>query len=471
MRRKHYQRSVLESVLPSELIEEAVQAGATGHERERKLPLSSVGRTLVGMGLFRDRSARRVLSDALAGLGGPVSWGSADVPHHTSLTEAIDRLGFESTRGIFRAQAHLLTSRYDWQSTWHGHLVTMLDGSCLRTADNTANDRAFGRPGVSRGGKSAFPMMRLLTHVAAGTHLLRDVVMGPYCRNELKLAEHLLDRFQAGSILLMDRAFHCYSWLGELTLRGVHFVVRAKAEGPSVANARKRERLGPRDHLGVLPIPKSTRLAHPHLPEEIPVRVISAGHRGNKITVLTSLLDAARYPAREVLNLHAVRWEAELAFRELKPQLGHDLVPLRMKTPTRVLQEAYGLLTAYNCVRGLMCEAAEARGCRPLRLSFTQALQHVRSAVIAATQAPLRSEREGWEAHKALLLAIGTSVLQPKRVGRSCPRAVKVKSSNFPRKRPGCSAVRTRRQDQRRRVEEARAARERQASHGVALAS
>jgi len=314
-------------------------------------------------------------------------------------------------------------------------------------------------------------MVRLLAHVDSGTHLLRDVVMGPYYRNELKLAEHLLDRFQAGSVVLMDRGFHCYSWLGELMLRTVHFVVRAKADSPSVANPRKLRRLGQRDHLGVLSIPKSTRRTHPHLPEEIPVRVISSGRRGNKITVITSLLDPARYPAREVLDLHAVRWEAELAFRELKPQLGHDLTPLRTKTPTRVLQEAYGLFTAYNSVRGLMCEAAEARECRPLKLSFTEALQHVRSAVIAATQAPLRSEREARDVHEMLLLAIGTSVLPPKRVGRSCPRAVKVKSSNFPRKRPGCTTARTRRQNQRHRVEEARAARERQASGGVALAS
>jgi hypothetical protein len=54
----------------------------------------------------------------------------------------------------------------------------------------------------------------------------------------------------------------------------------------------------------------------------------------------------------------------------------------------RVLQEAYGLVLAYNLIRCLMTEAAIKAGVCPLRISFVDSLERIRSAALLMAAAP-----------------------------------------------------------------------------------
>ena len=94
-----------------------------------------------------------------------------------------------------------------------------------------------------------------------------------------------------------------------------------------------------------------------------------------KVVLLTTLLDPKAYPKQEIKALYRSRWEAELAFRELKSHMLGSHVAFRSKTPTRVLQEAFAQLIAYQCLRGLMASAAVKAGKKPLQISFTGALE------------------------------------------------------------------------------------------------
>jgi hypothetical protein len=404
------------------------------------------------MGLFRDLSISNVVSQALAGLGSHVPWGVGDPPHTTSIAEARDRLGFECLASLSHEQGAWLCDLFADMSTWRTHETYVMDGSTLRTADTPENDAAFGRPGASGGRLAAFPQLRVVLLMAAGTHLIRRAAFGPYRVNELKIAEHMLDHLPRNALLLLDRAYHCYLWPAWIREREAHFVIRAKAEDRTVVRTRKISRLDRNDWLGELTIPVSTRKAYPQLPDAVPIRLITRRHRGRRITLITSLLSPKRYPADEIVDMYETRWEAELGYRELKTYLGEHGAPLRCKRPRRVAQEAHGLVVAYNCVRGLMSVAAAKHQVRPLELSFVDALERVRHAVLAG---PATAGQQA-----TLVAKISRCQLEPKRVGRSCPRGVKVRSSRYPRKRSSTSLpTLTRRQRQRRTVEEVRAAR------------
>jgi Insertion element 4 transposase N-terminal/Transposase DDE domain len=445
LQRPQFELKALSEVLPTSLIADCLlEADRKDQRSNGKLPMALLPWLLIGMGLFRDLNIAQVLARVVEATGDLVRWGHAELPHATSLAKARDRLGWEVLRAIFRKFAALLTEQHSAPLLWRGLSVFTLDGTTFRTPDTPANEAWFGRPGTSRGGTSAYPHMRAAMLMGAWTHVVAEVVLGPYHLSELKLAEHMLERLKPGMLLLLDRAFHTFVWPARFFERRVDFVMRAKS-GRCVATPKKQRRLGPGDWLCVLQANAYTRRRWPGF-EDVQVRMITRRRRGfRSVSILTSLLSANDYPAQEVFDLYADRWEAELGYRELKVHLVDEPVPFRSHRPDRVLQEIYGLLIAYNAVRALMCRGAEVAGVGPTRLSFTDCLEHVRVALMMRM-----TEND-------LVDAISRRRLPPRRKERSCPRAVKIKFSKWPRKRSGQAPAKTRRQHQRARYAERQA--------------
>ena len=424
-------------VLPASLIVKAIEEAGAVEERRRKLPSELVLWLLIGMGLFRDLSIPNVLQRVVSSVKGLVAWGPAEVPCSTALAHARDRLGFDAVREIFRRLADVLLGRYAESTTWRGLGVYVLDGVCFMVPDSKENDAAFGRAGVTRGGaRSGFPQLRGVLLVAAWSHLVVRAVFGAYRVGEITLAHQLAPQLPAGALLLLDRAYYAYGWLHGLLSRDVNFVVRAKTNGKCMV-PRVRKRLAPNDGLGFLRVPRSAKEKDRSLPDKIEVRVVTYKKKGwPQIKLVTNLLDPERYPAGEIAALYHDRWEAELSYREIKTHLVGTQVAFRSKTPKRVLQEAYGLLLAYDCVRALMADAAIDAGVQPRELSFVASLERIRVALplLAAV-----ANRE--QLLRALLDDLARCRLPRRRAGRSCPRAVKIKMSNYARKRPGMQTV------------------------------
>jgi hypothetical protein len=61
----------------------------------------------------------------------------------------------------------------------------------MDVADEQANDKAFGRPGSSRG-SSAYPQFRFVCLVESRTHVLFGTRMSPYATGESTLAKEVL---------------------------------------------------------------------------------------------------------------------------------------------------------------------------------------------------------------------------------------------------------------------------------------
>ena len=100
----------------------------------------------------------------------------------------------------------------DTPGTWvAGRRVVAIDGTCLDVADSPVNEEFFGRPGVNKGEKSAFPQARLLAVAECGTHAIFAATIGAYRDAESTMVEHVLDALTPEMLVLADRGFFSYA--------------------------------------------------------------------------------------------------------------------------------------------------------------------------------------------------------------------------------------------------------------------
>jgi hypothetical protein len=368
-------------------------------------------------------------------------WSGEELPHTTSITQARDRLGWEVVRAISRDLAAKLDRTYGAFQTWRGLAVYALDGSTFRTPDTAANDKCFGRPRSTGATRSAFPQFRAAVVFNVFTHIASQVAFGPYAMSELKVAENLVDGLRSGTLLLLDRAYHSFVWPLRLTRRGVLYVLRART-GKAVVKLKPIRRLGPGDWLCEFAPSAHTQKRY-GVQDPVLVRAITAKRGKTKLRLLTNLLDASAYPAEAIVDLYRDRWEAEHAYRELKVYMNEEIVTFRSHTPERVLQEAYGLVLAYNCVRALMAAAAKERELSPLQLSFTKCLKRLRWSLSLVSRTELLDAEALAD---RLVEQFKRCTLQARRRGRSCERTIKGRPARYARKRPGKPPRLTRRE-------------------------
>lgn len=411
----------------------ALAARKPGRVRRRKLPGELVVWLVIAMALFRDRAIAAVVRH-LDLVVSPPTGGRGRVTN-AAIVQARDTLGPEPLAALFRQLATAWAGGAADAERWRGLAVYGVDGTTLRLPDTAANDAAFGRPGTSRGNATAgYPQLRLVVLLVLRQHVLAAAAFGPYRTSELALAARLWGELPAHALVILDRGFAAYPLFHQLGDRSVdrHWLVRARS-GPTALAWRVVQRLGRGDDLVELTPSRATCAAHPELPTTLRARAIRVQHRGYPAyVVLTSLLDPAAYPAADLAALYHERWEVELAFDEVKTHTCERVEALRSKAPARIEQEVWGLLIAYTLVRFIVARAAQRAKVPPLSLSYRHALLVVRSFCLSAWMvAPGTIPR----ALDRLLDDLALVVLPPRRC-RRYPRAVKIKMSNYPRKRP-----------------------------------
>ncbi|RZB19521.1 hypothetical protein StrepF001_12180 [Streptomyces sp. F001] len=139
--------------------------------------------------------------------------------------------------------------------------------------------------------------------------------------------------------------------------------------------------------------------------------------------LVTTLLDARRYPADRLVCLYHERWEHESAYYALRHTILHGRV-LRSHDPAGVEQEVWAVLALYQVLRRTMVQAAESQpGTDPDRCGFTVALQTARDLLVCAEGV---FEQGTGEIGRRVL-----SALSPARRGRVSTRKVKSPISRY----------------------------------------
>ena len=203
------------------------------------------------------------------------------------------------------------------------------------------------------------------------------------------------------------------------------------------ADFRTGHRLGPDDRLVVWKKPQRTAIwsveEFAALPETLTLRMIrlrvaSPGFRTRSVVLVTTLLDAAAYPAAALRELYGARWQVEMHFQQIKTHLAMDV--LRCKSPELIEREVLMHQIAYNLVRSLMQRSAHLHHAPLSRISFKGTLDTLRhwSGLIAAAGHTPRQQQKLID--QMLTLIAGDPV--PERPGRSEPRAKKRRAKNYP---------------------------------------
>lgn len=369
---------VISERVPADDIRRILKETGRESERQRKLPMHVMVYYVIALALYREVSYGEVLRCLLEGLewlGLPVK--SVRTVQMSSISRARTRLGVEPLKRLHEELVVPVATPKTRGAWYAGRRVVSMDGSTLDVADTQENEKAFGRPGASRG-TAGFPKIRIVALVENGTHVLFGTQHGPYKGgSEVALAQEVVRSLAPDMLCLADRNFFSYALWKQALGTGADQLWRVQEANvlPCV------ERLEDGSYLSkIYPSPRDRK----HDRHGVSVRVIEyelegTSHGGGTLyRLITTLLDPTEAPARELAALYHERWEIETAFDELKTHLRGRNMVLRSKTPELVVQELYGLLLAHAAVRGLMHEAALQADIDPDTVSFTHAVRVIR---------------------------------------------------------------------------------------------
>lgn len=412
--------------VPMEWVEQALELTGTASIRKRRLPATQATWVVLAMGLFRNLSIDEVVRQcdlALPASGRPVA--------KSAIHQARTRLGPEPIRWLFERSARAWSDEQAKHNTWRGLSVYGIDGTTLRVADTKDNREHFGGADGGPRGASGYPMLRLVVLLCLRARVIAAASFGEYGQGEWSYTMPLMDSIPDNSLTIVDRNFLGASLL--LTIaskRNGHFLIRAKKS----TKWRVVSRLGTKDALVEMEVSGVARKKDPTLPKVWRARAIHYQRPGFPPNyLLTSLLDPQMYPAQDVVNMYHERWEIELAYDEIKTHLMEAEETLRSKSPAAVKQELWGVLLSYNLVRIEMARTANQLDLPATRISFVLSVNLIRQqcsggpVIFTPGNIPKRLRQ--------LRLELARFILPPRRA-RTYPRAVKIKMSSYPRKRP-----------------------------------
>jgi hypothetical protein len=265
------------------------------------------------------------------------------------------------------------------------------------------------------------------------------MLAAPLRTHDMSGAAKLHPALRAGDLLAADRGFCSFAHLALLGQRGVQGLLRIH-QRTIVDFTPGRAHVAPTAKKGVKGKPRSrwikslgvtdqivewlkpieapnwmTAEQYAALPDSIVVRELryairQKGFRTKQITLVTTLLDAERYPLTELAEQYRRRWEIETNFGHLKTTMKMGV--LKCKTVNGVLGELQVFALVYNLVRQVMLEAARRQQVDVDRISFIDALRWLQTADPGDDLPPL--------------------VVNPHRPNRHEPRVLKRRPKQYP---------------------------------------
>jgi len=273
------------------------------------------------------------------------------------------------------------------EGLWRGLRVYLADGMSVLAADTPPLRRRYGKAANQRGTSCSYPLPKLLALMDLGSGLIRKVIALPHARNEKTCLSRLLAHLSGGDLLLADRGLSSFAHLALMLRDGIACCVGLprwlSVIGQGKGSHRRLKKLGENDLLvkwtrSDRPPTWMSRRAWADLPAELVLRQVNLrvrrpGFRDQWLRVITTLLDPAVYPAKEIAALYERRWQVEVYFRDLKCTL--KMKQLRSRTVAGVRKEIVAFVLLYNLVRQVMARAARRQGVDPQRISFIDAMR------------------------------------------------------------------------------------------------
>jgi len=298
----------IETVIPSELITEVLKETNSVEERQRKLPSELVVSLVIAMNLWSLDSMRTVLKNLVNGLSRQWTllgqyW---QVPNSSSITEARMRVGPRVMSKLFSRVAKPRASLKTVGAFLGDLRVMAVDGTVMDVPDSLANARVFGYPGSRSGTRAAFPKVRLVLLIEAGTHLIVDALMCPYKMGERVRAKRLLRSVSEGMLLMWDRGLHSYAMVHLTLQQGCQYLGRI----PANVKFSCEQVLEDGSYLSwIYPDGKSKKKGCTKIQVRVIEYTIQEETEEKTYRLITSLMDITLFPASLLAREYHQRWE------------------------------------------------------------------------------------------------------------------------------------------------------------------
>lgn len=369
--------AVISRFIPCDRINSVLDRSNKGTKRNRLLPAHIMIYYIIALGFYFESSSRDVLRFLLGSLRDLLPDGSS-IPTacKSAISQARTRIGKEPVIALYDEIVRPLATEKTEGAYYKNRLLVAMDGSKLDVADTEENTNYFGKQkyggfgGVK--GKGTFPLMRFLSLVEVGTHVIFETVYSNFSTGEVTLAKLILEKVKQNMLILADRLFfHYEAWK-----------IGVASGGDLLWRIKKNTKL---KILKILPDGSCLAKIYPSKGKKndanaITVRLIEYRIKGKNelYRLITTILDHNEAPAEELAALYSERWTIEVVYDELKNHTREKKILLKSKTPDLAIQEFYGLLLAHYAIRGVMHEAALQAKLPPNRLSFVHSVRVVR---------------------------------------------------------------------------------------------
>lgn len=417
----------IEKIISPEQIRHAIDTTGRRNRSGCKLTHEVMMWVVLAMGLFTDLPIRQVFKACRR-----LRYGE-ETPARSSLCMARQRLGSAPVVELFNSVVRPLATPQTIGAFYKGLRKVAIDGTVLDVPDCEAHQH-FGRSSGSRG-EGPFPQVRKVSLVELGTHIEFAFVYGGWKDSEKKLVEQLWSSIPEDALLIEDRGFFSYNhWkslcdkhklLVRIQKSMVFKPIKRLKDGSFIAKIYPSNWYRENDQQGIV-----VRVIEYTLND--PQRV---GHQ-EVHRLITNLLDADEFPAKELIMEYHDRWEEELVFDEQKthqdPCRAEKTTNYRSETTDGLKQEIYAMSIAHFVTRALMLLAAEKENIDVDRLSFKGSFQILKTRL---PECDGSNDETLTEWLHAVIWEIGREQIPPRR-NRINPRVIKRKMSRWNKCRP-----------------------------------
>lgn len=309
---------------------------------------------------------------------------------------------------------------------YKGYRLVGVDGTSLNVA-NTPPMKKMHAKTKARRGSAAFHRIGCAALVELGTHAPLALRIGLDDESESALAASVVEQLTREDLLIADRYYGSGKWAARfLAMPRKHMFM-----------LRVQERL---NAVIVNKLKDGSRVVKVHDPQsdksillrEVKGKVRRPGKKWVKVRFWTNLLDESLFPAQELIALYAMRWEQEIAFREIKKHLHGDNT-LLSHTPVTAVQEICALFMAHAMVCRARCAVGLGYRVPIMQVSFQKTLDACRNLCwLVALSGRSLSKRQMHFIIRRTEVNLARQLSPPRRK-RSCPRMVRQPVNKWPR--------------------------------------
>jgi putative transposase len=259
--------------------------------------------------------------------------------------------------------------------------ILLLDGSSLQLQHSRELVKAYPVP-HNQHGSSHWPVLRIVVLHDLGSGMAQcpqwGPMYGPKAVSEQELAEKAIASLPPQAVVMGDANFGIFSMA--YAARHYHHPVLLRLT-PARAKKLAGAAISQEGELALVWRPsrwdQAKEVAWP-ADASVNGRLIAWRVGRGKSKSWLYLFTTLAFPAKQIVEMYACRWNIETDLRSLKRTV--RLHQLTAKSPEMTEKELLLAFSAYNLVRAVMCMAAHKAGLQPRQLSFSHVLNVVDAA-------------------------------------------------------------------------------------------